>query len=132
MNPEIKKKWLEALRSGKYEQTTGKLCEKNGDFEGYCCLGVLTDLYVKEGLGKWEQRIFTSGHKSPECFLSGDFSFGPNVSQLAEEVRNWAGLEDTNPTISTVQVDGVHRYLSELNDEGESFSTIADLIEERL
>lgn len=37
MNQEIKKQWVEALRSGKYEQGQGRL-----DYEGkQCCLGVL-------------------------------------------------------------------------------------------
>jgi hypothetical protein len=35
-----KKKWIKALRSGQYEQTTGEL--KN--FQGYCCLGVLREI----------------------------------------------------------------------------------------
>ena len=48
MNPEVKKRWLAALRSGEYAQTTGKLHRLDPDvFEpndipaGYCCLGVL-------------------------------------------------------------------------------------------
>lgn len=40
MNPEVKSKWLEALRSGKYIQT--KTALKRGN--GYCCLGVLCDV----------------------------------------------------------------------------------------
>lgn len=34
------KTWLEALRSGNYEQTDGKLCDEFG----YCCLGVLANV----------------------------------------------------------------------------------------
>jgi hypothetical protein len=40
--PKAKKnKWIKALRSGKYEQGSGQLCETmyNGD-KYYCCLGV--------------------------------------------------------------------------------------------
>ncbi len=40
MNAEIKAQWVAALRSGKYEQTTERLC----DDDGYCCLGVLADV----------------------------------------------------------------------------------------
>lgn len=40
---DVKKKWLKALRSGKYKQTKGTLC----DGKGYCCLGVLEQ--VTEG-----------------------------------------------------------------------------------
>lgn len=35
-------KWIEALRSGEYAQTTGRL----QDFEGYCCLGVACELFA--------------------------------------------------------------------------------------
>lgn len=41
MDAEIKAKWVEALRSGRYEQTTGFLRRSNGRF---CCLGVLCDV----------------------------------------------------------------------------------------
>lgn len=37
MIPEIKAKWIAALRSGKYQQTKGVL----KDHGGFCCLGVL-------------------------------------------------------------------------------------------
>ncbi len=37
MDPELKAKWIAALRSGEYEQTTGQLHSGIG----YCCLGVL-------------------------------------------------------------------------------------------
>jgi hypothetical protein len=40
MNPIVKKEWLAALRSGKYEQGTRYLCNIK---EQYCCLGVLVD-----------------------------------------------------------------------------------------
>jgi hypothetical protein len=37
VDQEIKTRWVEALRSGRYQQVTGKLRTE----EGYCCLGVL-------------------------------------------------------------------------------------------
>lgn len=37
MNPELKAKWVAALRSGEYRQVSGRL--RKGD--GFCCLGVL-------------------------------------------------------------------------------------------
>lgn len=45
MNPEWKKKWLTALRSGSYTQGAG--CLKRTFTDGttaHCCLGVLTEL----------------------------------------------------------------------------------------
>lgn len=43
MKPELKKAWIEALRSGKYEQGTYNL-KHNGK---YCCLGVLCEIAGK-------------------------------------------------------------------------------------
>ena len=54
MNQELKAKWLEALRGGKYEQGKGKF-ELRGKF---CCLGVLCiaagQPTTNEGAGNWE------------------------------------------------------------------------------
>lgn len=44
MNPEVKALWLNALRSGEYQQGTGKLKQTYGGDQRYCCLGVLCDL----------------------------------------------------------------------------------------
>lgn len=42
MNPDLKHKWIEALRSGKYEQgEEGTLKDLKG---GYCCIGVLGEI----------------------------------------------------------------------------------------
>jgi hypothetical protein len=45
----VAKKWVKALRSGKYKQGTGTLLTANGR---HCCLGVLTDLAVQAGVIK--------------------------------------------------------------------------------
>lgn len=36
------KKWVKALRSGKYQQTKSRL----QDEKGYCCLGVACDIFI--------------------------------------------------------------------------------------
>lgn len=40
MKPELKRKWVAALRSGKYKQGTGELFYR----DEYCCLGVLCEV----------------------------------------------------------------------------------------
>lgn len=40
MDEIFKKKWVEALRSGKYKQGLGQLRYGRGNNERYCCLGV--------------------------------------------------------------------------------------------
>jgi hypothetical protein len=53
MKAELKRKWIEALRSGKYAQGEGML--KNSETGEMCCLGVLceiqgTDLDARDGI----------------------------------------------------------------------------------
>lgn len=45
MTPELKAKWLTALRSGQYAQGGGCFCRPASDgTKTYCCLGVLADI----------------------------------------------------------------------------------------
>ena len=47
-----KKKWVAALRSGKYKQTRQQLAYKHNDGDkSYCCLGVLCDITGKRYKG---------------------------------------------------------------------------------
>lgn len=49
MNEELKQKWIEALRSGKYKQGHGQLRDLDNR---YCCLGVLCDVQGR----KWRRQ----------------------------------------------------------------------------
>lgn len=116
MKKEIKKLWVEALRSGEYNQGHSRL--KNGN--EYCCLGVLCDLHRKSEQGDdWgAEQTFK------DCYM-GKEEFPP------AEVLDWAGLSDEDPTI-TDDDKGINMSLSSMNDRGRSFKYIADLIEEKL
>lgn len=99
LKPEIKEKWVTALESGEYQQTQRCL----SDNVGFCCLGVLTDLYIKEtGQGKWltdELDVAKSFVDSPDLPSlnaldeDGDFN-GRYVliedGLLPHPVRQWA------------------------------------------
>ena len=50
MNTQIKQQWVTALRSGEYTQARWNLQTE----QGFCCLGVLCDLYAKETGTEWE------------------------------------------------------------------------------
>lgn len=109
MNPEIKAKWLEALRSGKYQQTTGVL--RRGD--SYCCLGVLCDLSVE---GSW------STLPEGDCYLFVTTKEGkPNCSVLPDAVATETKLPLTE-----------QGRLASMNDRGKSFEQIANWIEHNL
>ena len=115
MNPQVKEKWVNALRSGDYKQTTGNLYEPG---VGYCCLGVLTDLYLKEKGLEWDTTKSSTGWV---CF-EDEFEF------LPESVMQWAGLKDNRGTYDNVIESPA---LTDLNDNGISFNEIADVIESK-
>jgi hypothetical protein len=131
VNPEIKKAWVEALRSGEYTQARGALCrtedmkydEAGRTYKaGYCCLGVLTDLAVKAGVVQWSPEP-----RAPELQAVVDGT-GSWYSLTPPQVVTWAGLDRADPKVGS---GGVR--LSELNDSGEKdFGQIAKIIEEEL
>lgn len=52
MAPALRFEWYQALKSGKYQQTTGQLKkELINDTHAYCCLGVLCDI---SAIGEWQ------------------------------------------------------------------------------
>lgn len=110
MNPEIKSKWLAALRSGEYKQGKGQLRKE----DNFCCLGVLCDLHAKETEQKWEVD-YVGGNYLNHC------------GNLPLAVRDWAGLGSANPKI---EGDWLSNYND--NEPGKSFAEIADLIEKHL
>lgn len=127
MNKRIKKKWLAALRGDEYKQATGQLrvCDGNGDVTGYCCLGVLGDLWAQETGGEWD---------ASKCVLGSDHG------NLPLAVAEWAGLDARNdwddPVIERPYVRDPRQRecpLSEMNDAlGMSFKQIANVIEKYL
>jgi hypothetical protein len=125
MNPEIKAKWVAALRSGDFTQGTGALNYN----DHYCCLGVLCELGRQEGVVEKEVEGL----------------FGQYVGKDSERVTSvpphsvmkWAGL-DGSPEVVIPDPEGVYEMggyvtLIHLNDSIRlSFSDIADIIEEKL
>lgn len=144
MKAEYKQRWVEALRSGDYEQATGKLTivDDNGN-KSHCCLGLLCEL-VKDDLGldvKEVQRVVGGsalGYMTTDEY--GDESFATAV--LSRPIEQAVGLsrpfngvpeynfnlDPSKPVDSWADAD-VQLHLSSLNDEGFTFSQIADIIE---
>lgn len=120
MNPEIKVLWVKALRSGKYRQgkhTLGKpgRCAAHG--AKFCCMGVLCELAVDAGI--IERKVILTSQREEIYEYGGRSVFVP------VEVEVWAGLQETNPLAS-------QRTLAKHNDKGESFSSIAEIIDANL
>lgn len=105
----IQKAWVRALRSGRYKQGHTYLSRKVGKVTEHCCLGVLCQMAVKEGV------IEISG-------TSGVFSYGVSKSTLPNKVEKWAGVR-------TEGGDYESSCLTAQNDNDVSFKKIATIIE---
>lgn len=116
MLKKYKKRWLEALRGDEYKQGKGKLKMTNGEAK-FCCLGVLCDI-VQEDMG-----IAWTEHKgaypdSPTLHL-----FDGGMHYLPYQVSQYVGIDQTLYPINK---------LASLNDEGETFEFIANVIEKEM
>lgn len=142
MNAQIKRDWLEALRSGEYKQGFGQLKFEEDNETKYCCLGVLCDVLINKHSDKfpdlrWDgdtlrsDKIVKNSHYLPVSIINRlklkkksegqDITFKVNIPNGKSE--------------NTVEIK---TYASHLND-GEvlnlgnvNFNQIADLIEEQL
>ena len=110
---ENRRKWVEALRSGKYKQTRSHLADKNG----FCCLGVACEVAIANGV-----RI----KKRADGF---GITYATERDSLPRRVQIWLGFGDeldeeaANPWLG-------NSSCAEQNDEGKSFTEIADMIEQ--
>ena len=119
---EIKKRWIETLRSGTYLQGVGKLRQESEGKKYYCCLGVLTDICDVENK---EKLLYEFNYLPSELYDMVYEDYNPSINEnynpsLISFNENWR-----NPRVGEYT-------LAELNDDGKSFSEIADLIEEYL
>ena len=122
MNSLIKEKWVAALRSGEYKQSKKQLCSDNG----FCCLGVLCDLYLKENGLDW-QYDSQYGAYYMDDFNNSDrakhFKLPPTC------VRDWSDLSSYQTRVEHPNID-TQFSLYALNDElNFDFNEIADVIE---
>lgn len=106
MNADVKTRWLEALRSGRYYQHEGGLYWNNM----YCCLGVLAKV---EGVLRDDGCAATVDCQEP----AEDGKCGMLSRAFADRV----GLSPEE-----------QKTLANLNDDGQSFDLIADYIEAKL
>ena len=140
LNPAFKKIWLDALRSGEYEQGRDRLRIE----DTFCCLGVACDLI--EPLGwDYDDDPNLDTMVVREVFVDGL----PGIVEI--EVPSWGdfGSTDTGvlpflpeqvPTNGKDVPEEVARYtnfnpgdlIAGMNDTGRTFAQIADWIEANL
>lgn len=117
MNPNAKK-WIRALRSGKYKQGKDRLATVR---KTYCCLGVACELAVKAGIVQrfeietGEGVALAYGNRRKEALA------------LPKTVKDWLGLSTSNGDYR--QSATVASSLTEQNDyKQKNFAQIADII----
>jgi len=117
MKERIKKVWVKALTGKKYKQGRTRLRTRNG----FCCLGVLCDLYGKETGVEWKK-------------TSDGWVFLEKDCTLPRAVMKWAGLKSPNPNPNKPNEWSslTNRTLAGLNDGGKKFKAIAKVIKEAL
>jgi len=125
MNPKVKARWVAALRSGEYKQIEGSL-KKDG---GFCCLGVLCDLYARErGINEWApSRFWRDADELPNDEVC-DWAGFPYTDE-DEDGRMLRCSSDYDPEVF---ISHTARGLSGHNDAGRTFAEIADAIESQL
>ena len=106
MKADIAKKWVEALRSGKYQQTkeylkTYEVASFGNRQIAYCCLGVLVEAVLGQEI-KLSERVLGS------------------EARVASGITSREGALTLNNSVTC---------LSALNDGGKTFIEIADVIE---
>lgn len=116
MDTEIKKQWIEALRSDEYQQGQRWLRKKDPEGEmQYCCLGVLCDLMTR---GEWEQVPHITSQKVYSFHIDDD--------------RSTLGLPSGVVEVSGLAKDKTGDLVRLNDNERANFATIADWIEENL
>lgn len=126
LRPEVKAKWAEALRSGNYTQGDGQLRDQSDSF---CCLGVLCEIAVKEGvipparvMEAWT--MYSYGNPTANDSRTG---------VLPPSVQEWA-FEDYDPADESRYnfedpIMGDHHASNWNDDHNAGFHQIASLVE---
>lgn len=143
-NTEVIEKWAALLESGEFSQARNALSRVSAPEEdvptdpanrtvGHCCLGVLCELAVREGIiGRPEQYGDSLSANGVALSYAGAESF------LPMKVVEWAGLASHNPRVYLSEEFGdgdVHteqHTLADLNDiQVMSFKEIARVVREQ-
>lgn len=136
INEEFKRRWIEALRSGKYVQghfalhppTVGDQVVDNA----YCCLGVACVVATEMGLVKGE---WAGDGRYPAFIVNGDGNSQIPPIAVMEAVFEADALRSAGKSLWYVNLPDeegnlLSGFLPEINDRGlATFEQIADMIE---
>lgn len=109
MNKQLAEKWVEALRSGEYNQGTSAL---RSGYNQFCCLGVLCDVIDPSG---W---IPSLDSRRPYTYNGIMQVLPPSILEISGMRHDLGDYHNEKP------------HLALMNDHGYSFAEIADTIEQ--
>lgn len=121
MNERVIRSWIDVLRSGKYKQCGGRLCDNRFNWEtltttnhlSYCCLGVLEELHRKEDKGIKREKV-RDGYRYYD-------NFGNSNTHLLKSTKKLVGISNK-----------LQEVLINMNDTNKNFNEIADFLERKL
>ena len=129
MRKEVAKKWIKALRSGKYKQGQEYLKYYNQKHQPrHCCLGVLCELYNDEMKKNHKKTLSIKTDFDGSPLKNGYVKFDGKHDFLPSVVRKWAGIKNRDGKINR----GSYNSLAGMNDSGKTFKTISNVIEKNV
>ena len=118
MDQEIGKRWIAALESGEYMKGKGRLCaERSTGHTVFCCLGVLCELALKDGVDLVKEWSLAG------ATYDGEGSFLPG------SVVDWAGMHSSNGEFCDSDEEDT---LVGLNDDSDAFEPVIEIIRNHL
>ena len=121
VNQDNIRKWVDALRSGEFEQGLQYLTRRKHDAStwSHCCLGVACEVAIASGV-KVDVRVVEDFDMMK--------SYDGNLAFLPDAVQQWLGVNEDN--VWLLRSDGSRSSASRLNDiTRQSFPKIGDAIE---
>lgn len=118
MKARVAKLWMKALRSDEYAQGQEVLARRNNvtDNVEYCCLGVLCELAIQDGV-----KVIKNTENPDEFQYDGAYTSPP------PSVLEWAGID---PEPSFVAGDSfIDKCISWNDTSGYSFKKIASFVD---
>lgn len=130
MRKTVAKKWIKALRSGKYKQGQSFLKQYNEKNQPrHCCLGVLCELYNDEMKKNHKKMLSTKiryKNSGIDCV-----TFNNKEGELPKIVMKWADISDSiGRCAGRCAVE--YCSLADMNDCGKTFKTISNFIEKNV
>jgi hypothetical protein len=118
---------IAALRSGEFPQAAETLCkqEDDGTF-AFCCLGVLTEVAIANGLEGVERIEGEDGDGWGYLCTEPDGETIFEQNDTPNLVQRWYGLGQSNPTIKDTNTGNTTQAIEANDDYGWDFNEIAD------